>query len=131
MNWFQQLLWGILFFQILFCTWYNWSNSLYVADSRIFGKIVAEVPLVATRFQYRRLGMCRVLMNELEEVFCSCYDLNLFWFLCFFLSFFLSQSIERPNITNGLNPSGWYLLCCINKLKTFLTSFGHMNITSQ
>ncbi|KAK9943898.1 hypothetical protein M0R45_009488 [Rubus argutus] len=28
---------------------------------------VAELPLVATRPQYRRLGMCRILMNELEK----------------------------------------------------------------
>ncbi|KAH6814513.1 hypothetical protein C2S51_023531 [Perilla frutescens var. frutescens] len=37
------------------------------ATVRIYGKTVAEVPLVATRFQYRRLGMCRILMNELEK----------------------------------------------------------------
>ncbi|KAG6383977.1 hypothetical protein SASPL_156230 [Salvia splendens] len=37
------------------------------ASVRIYGKTVAEVPLVATRFQYRRLGMCRILMNELEK----------------------------------------------------------------
>ncbi|KAL3829052.1 hypothetical protein ACJIZ3_017854 [Penstemon smallii] len=37
------------------------------ATVRIYGKKVAEVPLVATRFQYRRLGMCRILMNELEK----------------------------------------------------------------
>ncbi|KAG5615979.1 hypothetical protein H5410_015803 [Solanum commersonii] len=38
-----------------------------VATVRIYGEKVAEVPLVATRFQYRRLGMCRILMNELEK----------------------------------------------------------------
>ncbi|KAL3649142.1 hypothetical protein CASFOL_005545 [Castilleja foliolosa] len=37
------------------------------ATVRIYGKKVAEVPLVATRFQYRRLGMCRILMDELEK----------------------------------------------------------------
>ncbi|GFP80604.1 chromodomain-helicase-DNA-binding protein 3 homolog [Phtheirospermum japonicum] len=37
------------------------------ATVRIYGKRVAEVPLVATRFQYRRLGMCRILMDELEK----------------------------------------------------------------
>ncbi|KAL6578686.1 hypothetical protein OROMI_008902 [Orobanche minor] len=37
------------------------------ATVRIYGKRVAEVPLVATRFQYRRLGMCRILMNGLEK----------------------------------------------------------------
>eukprot|EP00257_Ricinus_communis_P015083 XP_015572924.1 increased DNA methylation 1 [Ricinus communis] len=38
-----------------------------VANVRVFGDKVAEVPFVATKFQYRRLGMCRVLMNELER----------------------------------------------------------------
>ncbi|CAA0838251.1 PHD finger transcription factor- putative [Striga hermonthica] len=37
------------------------------ATVRIYGKRVAEVPLVATRFRYRRLGMCRILMDELEK----------------------------------------------------------------
>ncbi|XP_031743821.1 uncharacterized protein LOC101206451 isoform X2 [Cucumis sativus] len=38
-----------------------------VAAIRVYGEKVAEVPLVGTRFQYRRLGMCHILMNELEE----------------------------------------------------------------
>lgn len=38
-----------------------------VATVRIFGDKVAEVPLVATRFKYRRLGMCKTLMSVLEE----------------------------------------------------------------
>ncbi|CAN4103076.1 unnamed protein product [Withania somnifera] len=38
-----------------------------VATVRVYGEKLAEVPLVATRFQYRRLGMCRILMNELEK----------------------------------------------------------------
>ncbi|XP_028784602.1 uncharacterized protein LOC114740599 [Neltuma alba] len=38
-----------------------------VATVRIYGEKVAEVPLVGTRFQYRRLGMCRILMDELEK----------------------------------------------------------------
>ncbi|KAI4373392.1 hypothetical protein MLD38_011520 [Melastoma candidum] len=38
-----------------------------VATVRIYGKRVAEVPLVGTRFHYRRLGMCRILMNTLEK----------------------------------------------------------------
>lgn len=38
-----------------------------VATVRIYDK-VAEVPLVATRMKHRRLGMCRVLMNELEKL---------------------------------------------------------------
>ncbi|KAF5744495.1 hypothetical protein HS088_TW07G00067 [Tripterygium wilfordii] len=38
------------------------------ATVRVHGAKVAEVPLVGTRFQYRRLGMCRILMNELEKM---------------------------------------------------------------
>ncbi|OMO84355.1 Zinc finger, RING-type, partial [Corchorus capsularis] len=38
-----------------------------VANVRVHGEKVAEVPLIGTRFQYRRLGMCRILMNELEK----------------------------------------------------------------
>ncbi|KAK2643605.1 hypothetical protein Ddye_025368 [Dipteronia dyeriana] len=38
-----------------------------VANVRIFGEKVAELPLVGTRFPFRRLGMCRFLMNELEK----------------------------------------------------------------
>ncbi|KAK7276009.1 hypothetical protein RIF29_17139 [Crotalaria pallida] len=39
-----------------------------VANIRVYGEKVAEIPLVGTRFQYRRLGMCRILMNELEKM---------------------------------------------------------------
>ncbi|WJX53231.1 hypothetical protein P8452_39251 [Trifolium repens] len=38
-----------------------------IFNQRIFGEKIAEVPLVGTRFQYRRLGMCRVLMDELDK----------------------------------------------------------------
>ncbi|KAJ0021518.1 hypothetical protein Pint_32523 [Pistacia integerrima] len=38
-----------------------------VATIRVYGEKAAEVPLVGTRFQHRRLGMCRILMNELEK----------------------------------------------------------------
>ncbi|CAH2069511.1 unnamed protein product [Thlaspi arvense] len=39
-----------------------------VATVRIFGKKVAEMPFIGTRFQHRQRGMCRVMMNELEKV---------------------------------------------------------------
>ncbi|KAC9826155.1 hypothetical protein R6Q59_026570 [Mikania micrantha] len=38
-----------------------------VATLRVHGCKAAEVPLVATRFQHRRLGMCRILMNVIER----------------------------------------------------------------
>ncbi|PSR86176.1 Increased DNA methylation like [Actinidia chinensis var. chinensis] len=38
-----------------------------VATIRIHGEKVAEVPLIGTQFKYRRLGMCRIVMNELEK----------------------------------------------------------------
>ncbi|KAK7387243.1 hypothetical protein VNO78_27883 [Psophocarpus tetragonolobus] len=43
------------------------------ATVRVHGKKVAEVPLVGTRLQYRRHGMCRILIRELEKVICKRY----------------------------------------------------------
>ena len=42
-------------------------EMISVALLRIFGEKLAEVPLVATRFRHRRMGMCRILMKELEK----------------------------------------------------------------
>ncbi|KAL1372190.1 hypothetical protein AAHE18_01G186000 [Arachis hypogaea] len=39
-----------------------------VANTRIYGQKVAEVPLVATSEQYRKQGMCRILMDQLEKL---------------------------------------------------------------
>ncbi|XP_023536129.1 increased DNA methylation 1-like [Cucurbita pepo subsp. pepo] len=38
-----------------------------VATLRVYGDEVAEIPFVATRLKYRRHGMCRTMMNELEQ----------------------------------------------------------------
>lgn len=38
------------------------------ATIRIYGEKVAELPLIGTRFRYRRCGMCHALMNELEKM---------------------------------------------------------------
>ncbi|CAH9094135.1 unnamed protein product [Cuscuta europaea] len=38
-----------------------------VATVRVHDEKVAEIPFIGTRFQYRRLGMCRFLMNVLEK----------------------------------------------------------------
>ncbi|KAL9371292.1 hypothetical protein Peur_036432 [Populus x canadensis] len=40
---------------------------MIVSCSRIHGDKVAEIPLVGTRFQFRQLGMCRILMDVLEK----------------------------------------------------------------
>uniref|UniRef100_A0ACD5YMQ1 Uncharacterized protein n=4 Tax=Avena sativa TaxID=4498 RepID=A0ACD5YMQ1_AVESA len=39
-----------------------------VGTFRICGKKFAELPLIGTRVQYRRQGMCRLIMNELEKL---------------------------------------------------------------
>lgn len=79
---------------------------------RIRGKKVAEVPLVGTRFQFRRLGMCHAVMNALEKVnFHSCQASFNFTCpaiyttsdlcLCLLLSF--SVSAEAEGARSGAN----------------------------
>ncbi|RAL42353.1 hypothetical protein DM860_012136 [Cuscuta australis] len=38
-----------------------------VATVRVHGEKAAEIPFVATSFKHRGLGMCRILMNQLEK----------------------------------------------------------------
>ncbi|XWS41290.1 hypothetical protein CRYUN_Cryun17cG0068300 [Craigia yunnanensis] len=47
---------------------HNGDEILSVATVRIHGLKAAEIPLVATPFQYRRRGMCRLLLQELEKL---------------------------------------------------------------
>ncbi|XP_021734586.1 uncharacterized protein LOC110701274 [Chenopodium quinoa] len=46
----------------------NGEELVCVATIRIHGQKVAEMPLVATPFKYRRKGMCRLLVEELEKM---------------------------------------------------------------
>nr|GEY65865.1 increased DNA methylation 1-like [Tanacetum cinerariifolium] len=39
-----------------------------VVTLRVHGYKVAEIPFVATTLRYRRLGMCRMLMDEVERM---------------------------------------------------------------
>ncbi|KAL2898663.1 Increased DNA methylation 1 [Bienertia sinuspersici] len=38
-----------------------------VASLRVYGDKVAEIPLIGTRFKHRRLGMCRIVVQEIEK----------------------------------------------------------------
>ncbi|XP_074302639.1 increased DNA methylation 1-like isoform X2 [Silene latifolia] len=42
-------------------------EMIAVALLRIYGDKVAEMPLIGTHFQHRCLGMCRILVNEIEK----------------------------------------------------------------
>lgn len=58
-------------FRILsfFKEWSYSDFSLFLI--RIYDEKVAEMPLIGTRMQYRRQGMCRIVVNELENVVAS------------------------------------------------------------
>ena len=46
----------------------NNDEIITVVTLRIHGYKVAEIPFVATKFSYRGLGMCRILMDEVERM---------------------------------------------------------------
>ncbi|XVF17015.1 hypothetical protein REPUB_Repub10bG0080400 [Reevesia pubescens] len=47
---------------------HNSDEILSIATVRVHGLKAAEIPLVATPFEYRRQGMCRLLLQELEKL---------------------------------------------------------------
>jgi hypothetical protein len=59
---------GCIFLAAVFNAFYYGHSDKLLQIFRVLGDKVAEVPLVATRFHYRRHGMCRILMDELEKV---------------------------------------------------------------
>ncbi|KAK9673176.1 hypothetical protein RND81_12G151000 [Saponaria officinalis] len=46
----------------------NADEVVCAATIRIHGQKVAEMPLIATPFKYRRQGMCRLLLHELQKM---------------------------------------------------------------
>ena len=63
--------WNVIAFLVWFAVYVPSHFMVFwlaISFYRVFGQKVAEVPLVGTRIQYRRLGMCRILMGELEKV---------------------------------------------------------------
>ncbi|CAK9164191.1 unnamed protein product [Ilex paraguariensis] len=119
-----------------------------VATVRVYGEKVAEVPLIGTRFQYRRLGMCRILMNELEKNGSRSPLKFLYWKTPIISTPGLS-SVFQPHLTCGaLMDVCLWELCVIPKLKelgvgtlvlpavpsvlnTWTTSFGYSIMTES
>ena len=63
--------WNVIAFLVWFAVYVPSHFMVFwlaISFYRVFGQKVAEVPLIGTRIQYRRLGMCRILMDELEKV---------------------------------------------------------------
>nr|GEY17378.1 zinc finger, RING/FYVE/PHD-type, acyl-CoA N-acyltransferase, Jas TPL-binding domain protein [Tanacetum cinerariifolium] len=74
-----------------------------VVTLRVHGYKVAEIPFVATKFSHRRLGMCRILMDEVERMIRglgverimlpACTDTTNTW-LCFLKATEIKQSTK-------------------------------------
>ena len=65
----------------------NNGNMTFYFPSRVYGEKVAELPLIGTRFRYRQLGMCRILMNELETAIILSILLELSIYAYIFITF--------------------------------------------
>ena len=79
-----------------------WLPGLLFQSFRVYGKKVAEIPLVGTRLQYRRHGMCRILMDELEKVMHKAHIFPFSIHFCLFLfignPFFFARKKLYDNI---------------------------------
>ncbi|KAJ8437944.1 hypothetical protein Cgig2_031460 [Carnegiea gigantea] len=85
-----------------------------VATLRVYGSKVAEIPLIGTRFQHRRLGMCRILMNEIEKSSSAYQDLA---------NGYLIKNLRELGVERLVLPAA------ASVLNTWTTSFGFSPMT--